>query len=112
MSCQAVPGDSLCVLYTVPCARADLLTTSCDESFANCSRPALRRRSERNMVKERERWREKGDGSGKGRRTETGSVGLVGASVMPKRGEGRLPCHRRDEGGSTCSPPGACGYDY
>jgi len=57
MTCQAVPGDSLCVLYTVPCARADLLTTSCDESFANCSRPALRRRPKRNRVKERDRQR-------------------------------------------------------
>lgn len=31
MSCQAPPGDSLCVLYMVVRARADLLTTSCDE---------------------------------------------------------------------------------
>jgi len=70
MTCQAVPGDSLSVLYTVPCARADLLTTSCDESFANCSRPALQRRPKRNRVKERDRER---------RETET------------ERGEGQRP---------------------
>lgn len=31
MSCQAPSGDSLCVLYMIVRARADLLTTSCDE---------------------------------------------------------------------------------